>query len=374
MHLSYETLSAHLAQVDTLASQKVTNEDALPFAAGLYVYDPAMNKAKLVHSLVTPAIERTADPTAHADSQIITPKRFVMLMDALTNSNSDNQAVLVVSNAESCMACRARFEILARLLCAHGLIEKNRFIVAYGASAEETAALTGIDNRPLAADMLAFSRGRMDAQPITVREPTRRELRLLADHHHHRNRAFAAIVTNTRITTAPRATNDLFALAEVNAIRHACKGRKDRGETNPSDLTGATLLTTADAIGPLAYASAWLAGIRTIVLCKPPAFKNELSPQQKLEEAAKNKAKDAPAAHAPEHDYLGHHEGYKIDNKTLFHIVVENGWKDLRSRVRYVQVEGFENKAQQAYAAAHRQEAKRFPATVRLRPKERLEL
>ncbi len=292
-------------EADTAALETVRAERGGPFGAILCLYNMKTGAVRRIGDPAGNAVLATGLASAHAEDQVLSPANIAELEARLQTAAGRDSCIVLASSAESCPACHAKAEILARILMHEGFIEPGRFVLAYGAAYHDTKMIAGFNDEPYHADMLRPASARLIAIE-TTRTPDRAltapAMVVLPDGRHfsahdHRERHF---------TLTP----------EVSAIRAAVLNRKHAGEKDPWNLGGAILYTHTTEPGPLAYAECQWANVTRWVGVEG----------------------GAPAHEAPD-----------IANESLFRAVAQRPYNGPGAAVRVVQVEGFENRAQKEW-------------------------
>lgn len=257
-------LRQFLAQADHFAMENVKAGRGGPFGAALHVYCPAQKLWIQVGDFAANAVLEKGIASAHAENEILSPTNIAQLKDILRNTGPDALVVLT-SSGESCPACHAKEEIVARHLLAEGLLETSfNFIVTYGATYADTLTVAGFNDAPYLVDMqrpaqeqtirrLSFS---LDDLPAPVAHLFRTAPEPLA---------VVAHGDTVMASGLDQRGHDLIATPEVSAIRTACRLRKEQQHDRPFDLGAATLYTSTLMLGPLAYAECLWANITTCI-------------------------------------------------------------------------------------------------------------
>lgn len=247
-------------EADFAAVENVREGRGGPFGASLNIVNLTSNHVLRIGDIAGNAVLETGVGSAHAEDQALSPENVRALKANLKNMDGAKVAVVVASSGESCPACHAKIEILARILMDENLLPSGHFIVAYGATYADTLHVAGFNDEPYHADMNKPEHARLIATenmsiaqlPADVREAMAQAPAVLsAPHglfmgHDERQKHF---------TFTP----------EVTAMRLACQTQKKAGAAEPWDLQRATIYTTTQAIGPLAYAEAQWANIARVV-------------------------------------------------------------------------------------------------------------
>lgn len=296
-------LSTCLQATDSFARANVLSGRGGPFGASLHILDLDTHEAFPVGGLAANAVLETGLASQHAEAEALCPENQRLLqekLDLLRRRNRHNLVVLCSSSGQSCPACQAKQEIMARDLARCGLLPKGRFVVTYGATFEDTARIAGFNDAPYVLDNLrrlydpAAPQGMVGIRHVSLEEcpeQVRKEYASLAAH----GRAVALLKGPYVLSHGvDERAEDLFATAEVMAIRKACSMQKDMGVKDGADgrkrldqpwLLGgrpeaphakAVLYTALDAVGPLLMAEAQWAGVGEIVLLQPSQERREV--------------------------------------------------------------------------------------------------
>ncbi len=305
----HDTLRGFLDLCDAAALANVQNRNGGPFAAAVYLQDFGDGTWQNIAGPCGNAVLKTALPTAHAEDQAIAPAHQEKLRDALRGTGSERANLYLVCNAEPCPACHAKLEILARNLLQDGLLLPGRFTVVYGASYEETRDVAGFDDGAYQRDFLTPpGTGMIRCREMAladIPENVRAALR----------NARAAVQAGDRIAAGDGPG------AEVAAIQNLCRMQQAAADPTPWDLRGASLYTTAQTIGPLAYAEAQWANVTHWI-----------------------RITDAPLTHEMPEDAPG------IGNAALFRVIGTRPYTHPDSALRFLHLTPFANRAQQEWA------------------------
>ena len=258
-----DELAAMVADCDRAAVANVRAGHGGPFGASLAVYNRADGTVMPVAGPACNAVLETGLAGAHAEDRVLQPPHLARLCDVLGDVGADHAIVLLASSGESCPACYAKIEIVARDLIRRGLIVPDGFVLAYGASYEDTRVVAGFNDEPYHADMA----GPADARKIgwcisdeILPVPAR------------------VVMDGGAVYDAPAPRHDEqtpLLTPEVRAIYAACHAQKARGADEPWNLRGAVLYTRSVCAGPLMYAESQWANIARIVQCGGPATADE---------------------------------------------------------------------------------------------------
>lgn len=312
-------LHARLQACDDCAVDNVRAGLGGPFGASLHVYDGI--DLIDVAGPVGNAVLSTGLASAHAEDRVMVPENIQKLREVL-EAVGTVASVYVVSSAESCPACHAKLEILARGLMQDGLLGAGRFYVLYGATYDDTRDVAGFNDAPYHHDMTRDAAERLIAvehRALTdCPEPFRAALSA--------GKAVIASADGYHFMGQDARENDVIATAEIAAIRAACRAEQASGSPTPWDLEKGVLYSPAAAMGPLMYAEAQWANIARIVL----------TAQVTAQEAA------------------------NIGNEDFFRVVAARPYNGEGAAAQIIRLSPFENKGQHEWA---RQQAENPAAT-----------
>lgn len=247
-----DILRAALAACDCAATENVLAGRGGPFAASLHVHDGATGTWHTIAGPLGNAVLDTGMASAHAEDRIIQPVHIAALRACLAEVGVAQAHVYVVSSGESCPACHAKLEILARELLHDGVLRPGSFTVVYGATYEDTARVAGFNDhlyhedfqKPAGMGLVRQSRMEIAAVPDPVAVILR-----------------GASGPAAVVVSGPDHFAGTGAQPEITAIAAACTARKESGDPAPWDLRGAVLYTATTEIGPLAYAECQWANV-----------------------------------------------------------------------------------------------------------------
>ncbi len=288
-----------------------------PFGASLNIINLQDMSITRIGAVAGNAVLETGVGSAHAEDQALQAEHIAALKADLKNRAQNRAvqdcAVVVASSGESCPACHAKIEILARLLLDEKLIAPGHFIVAYGASYADTRAVAGFNDEPYHTDMNQAE----DARLIAIENS---DLQTLPASLQERLQQGHALVQmgDVLFTGTDQRDQHFTHTAEVSALRAAALRQKQQGHATPWDLQRATLYTPAAQIGPLAYAEAQWANIARIIKLKP----------------ARPTAGEAPG----------------VSNEALFRAIATRPYNNPHSVLRVVRVRPFANLGQHEWA------------------------
>ncbi len=320
-----EILKKLVEEADAAAVENVREGRGGPFGASLNIINLEKNWVIRIGEVAGNAVLETGVGSAHAEDQALSPENIRALKANLKDRDPAKTAVVVASSAESCPACHAKLEIIARILVEERLIQLGHFIVAYGATYGDTLNVAGFNDEPYHADLLKDPHERlikietlaMDRLPSAVQESlvyapavVQADGVELSGGHDERDRHFTFI-------------------PEVTALRGACAMRKAKGASDPWDLHKATLYTTTAQIGPLAYAEAQWANVARWV-------------------QVTGDSTNVPA------------EAPQISNDDLFQAVAMRPYNNQRSALRVVRIEDFANLGQHEWAKIQAEDPERL--------------
>ncbi len=306
-----------LRAADHEAVKNVQSGRGGPFAASLHVYDRAKSEMIEIAPPAGNAVLETGLASAHAEDRVIAPANIRALKKTLRDVGVEAAEIYLVSSAESCPACHAKLEILARILMHEGLLQPGRFTVVYGASYDDTRDVAGFHDAPYHHDMTKPEEERLirierGSGPAGIAP----------------GQAAVVMPDGTVFTADDDREDDVIATAEIGAIRAACAAGKAAGTDTPWDLRGAVLYAPVDVVGPLMYAESQWANIGRIVLTG---------------EAGRN---EAPG----------------VGNAALFHAVAARPYNHEASALRVMRLQPFDNRAQHEWARLNREE----PSKIRV--------
>ena len=320
-----EILKMLVMEADAGAVENVREGRGGPFGASLNIITLDTGHVMRIGAVAGNAVLETGVGSAHAEDQALSPENIRALKANLKNRNIAKIAVVVASSAESCPACQAKLEILARILVEERLIQLGHFIVAYGATYGDTLKVAGFNDEPYHADMLKPAAERLikiESLPIDRLPQAVQESLIYAP----------AVVLADDVGLSPgqdeRAAHFTF-IPEVTALRGACALRKAKGASDPWDLRKATLYTTTTQIGPLAYAEAQWANVARWVQVSGDSTRTPT---------------EAP----------------QINNDALFHAVAVRPYNNQHSALRVVRIEPFANLGQHEWAKIQTEDPERL--------------
>ncbi len=323
-----ELLRNLLDRTDRFAVETVKAGQGGPFGASIHIYEPALGKTLEIGGLAANAVLSKGMASAHAENEVISPENVAELIKQLQFFNPNTVQVILSSSGQSCPACTAKEEILARYLIAKNLILPGNFFVTYGATYRDTKEIAEFDDEPYKLDM---------GRPAHSRKIRLNSMKLAstpADIQKIFKGASAPVTIIYRKGQIlsighdlRRVSGDMMATAEVSAIRAASLAAKDNGKDEPWNLLKATLFTPAVDIGPMAYAEGQWSNLKEIVSVTGLSLN-----QQKLNEAS------------------------KISNTALFNIVASPDDK-ASDVITIIKIEPFKNRAQYAWRELLRAQA-----------------
>lgn len=226
---------------------------------------------------------------------------------------ADNAHVYVLSSAESCPACHAKLEILARQLVHEKLILPQHFTVVFGASYEDSKAVAGFDDDKYHHDFQVKPGTGLIKQSFAKFLDLPEMLRTRVD---DASGPTAWIMTKDRVLVG------VGDAPEVNVIHVASKIQQRVRIEEPWNLRRATLYSFTHEIGPLAYAECQWANIGAWVSIDHPS------------------AKLFATQEAPD-----------IGNYALFKIIAARPYTHPDSAMTVVQLQPFANLGQHEWAA-----------------------
>ncbi len=279
--LDPDTLLEELNKTDEFAKANMEASRGGPFGASMHVVDLDTGNRVQIGGLAANAVLLTGIASQHAEAELLSPENQTALRYTLGEFKKQGRTNLIVefkSSGQSCPACQAKQEQMARDLANRGLLEKGKFVVAYGATFEDTAQIAGFNDAPYVLDNIrrlhtSSHEGMVQVEHADAERVPHEVVRQFdiaqADGRH------VAVLKGAMVDvmgTDHRST-DLFATAEVSAIRKACdKQNKQKlpapwmlGKREGAPDKEAVLYTTIRNPGPLLLAEAQWAGVSRIV-------------------------------------------------------------------------------------------------------------
>lgn len=311
--IPHEIFKKLVDEADLAAVENVRAGRGGPFGASLNIINLENRHVLRIGAIAGNAVLETGVGSAHAEDQALSPENIHALKSNLKNRDPQKVAVVVASSGESCPACQAKIEILARILIDERLLPLGHFIVAYGASYADTLSVAGFNDEPYHADMTKPEGVRLiRIENIPYEQlPAGVQLRF--------EETSAVVQTSAGIFGGTDERARHFALTpEVTAMRAAAQAQKAKGATEPWDLQKATLYSAATQIGPLSYAEAQWANIARWVRVS----------------AQKDVSPEAPG----------------ISNDDLFRAIAARPYNNQYSALRVVRVAPFDNRGQHEWA------------------------
>lgn len=261
-------LYKYLRATDLFAEDNVKQGRGGPFGAALLVLDSKKGVFHEIGNMAANAVLSKGIGSAHAESEVLSPENVSLLKKLLCQLGPDS-LVIIVSSGESCPACHAKEEILARTVIAEGLLNRGNVFVVYGATYEQTESVAGFNDRPYLEDMQKPAHSRLIKQsvidisnlPLSVRDIFEKS-----------SFSVAVLCQGDNISGVgyDKREIDIMETAEVGAIRSACCAQKNKGIESPWDLRGAVLYTSTPTVGPLEYAESLWANITCRVVVSHP--------------------------------------------------------------------------------------------------------
>ncbi len=289
-----------------------------PFAAGLFAWQPETDAWRELVPFKGNAVFATGMASAHAEDQALRPDGQKALKRFLSKAKRAGEAwrIVMISTAESCPACHSKIEIVARRLVTEGLLPPGGFILAFGASYADSREVGGFNDAVYHADL---------ARPVTDRAiPVERTSpHDLPDFpgvslRRARGPVAAVIGATVRLIGRDQRRRDWVQTPELSVLRGASAALMAAGVDRPWDLQRATLITTAAALGPLAYAECQWANIGRILL---------------LPGTSRRAHEEAPDLPGP-----------------LYRAIVDRPYNGPAAAIRVIAVAGFANRAQHLWA------------------------
>jgi len=254
--IPHDILKKLVDEADLAAVENVREGRGGPFGASLNIINLTNNHVLRIGDIAGNAVLETGVGSAHAEDQALTAENVRALKANLKNMNIEKVAVVVASSGESCPACHAKIEILARILIDERLLHLGHFIVAYGATYADTLNVAGFNDEPYHADMTKPESERL----IRIENIPYEQLPAVVQAR--LTEAPAVVQTNGGLFMGKDERHQHFTLTpEVTAMRAACQMQKSKGADEPWDLHRATIYSATTHIGPLGYAEAQWANI-----------------------------------------------------------------------------------------------------------------
>lgn len=274
-------LAEQLDATDAFATANVQAGRGGPFGAALHVVNLDTRERIQIGGLAANAVLATGIASQHAEAEMLSPENQQALRDTLAGLKKQGQtnlAVVMTSSGQSCPACHAKQEIMARKLAKEGLLEKGKFIVTYGATFEDTAKIAGFNDAPYVWDNLR----RLDNQTkglmvkvkhVHISEIPKRIRRKFLIAQADGERIAYLEGANVTVKAKDHRNKDVHATAGVSVIRKACKTQNNDklpapwmlGNREDAPKKKATLYITVKHPGPLVLAEAQWAGVAKIV-------------------------------------------------------------------------------------------------------------
>ena len=230
--IPYHILKTLVEEADLQAVANVRAGRGGPFGASLNIIQiPAMTITR-IGAVAGNAVLETGVGSAHAEDQALSPENVVLLKQKLSTGSLPQQVVVMASSGESCPACHAKIEILARILLHEGLILPGHFIVAYGASYADTLQVAGFNDEPYHADFNQPEQARLialeDINPETLSPAVTQAL----------GTGQALVQMGDVIFSGADQRPQHFTFtAEVSALRAAATHQKHQGHPTPLGFT-----------------------------------------------------------------------------------------------------------------------------------------
>lgn len=317
---------------DEAAVRSVQEGRGGPFGAALYVCGPRGADLISIGEARGNAVLETGIASAHAEDRALCPEHIGLLKSALKARDRQDRFVILASSAESCPACHAKIEILARILIEERFLLPGHFIVAFGAGYEDTKHVAGFNDalyhedmiKPIVQRLIKMEPAAADDLPAPVSKVLSADPQIPA----------AVVLCGDDEAFAGydgRAHGHFTLTPEISAIRAACDSRHERGYPEAWNLGGAALYTFTKDPGPLAYAECQWANVMRWVTVR-----------------TKN-----PAT-------LATQEAPGIKNSALFDAVTERPYNNSKSVLRIVKVACFANLAQKEWRRLSAQNPRDF--------------
>lgn len=247
---------------DAKAVENVRADRGGPFAASIHVHNTLTGDLQTIVEPVGNAVIETGLASAHAEDRAVQPENTAKLRAAVAAIGVENSHVYVISSAESCPACHAKLEILARQLVHEKLILPQHFTVVFGASYEDSKAVAGFDDDKYHHDFQVIPGTGLIKQSFAKFLDLPETLRI---------RINDATGPTAWIMTKDRVLVGVGDAPEVNVIHVASKIQQRVRIESPWNLRRATLYTFTHEIGPMAYAECQWANISEWVSVEHPS-------------------------------------------------------------------------------------------------------
>ena len=302
-----------LEACDAKAVENVRANRGGPFAASVHVYNQATGDLQTIVEPVGNAVIETGLASAHAEDRAIVPENVVRLRQALAAVGRDHAHVYVISSAESCPACHAKLEILARKLVHERIILPGNFTVIYGASYEDSKMVAGFDDDKYHHDFQLKPGTGLVKQGfdklITLPERLKAQMGVAPG-------PMALIPTKDRVLVGAGES------PEIAVIKMASMMQRRVNIEEPWNLRRATLYTFTHEIGPMAYAECQWANIGHWISVEHPST-----------------------------DLFETLEAPDVNNSTLFQIIATRPYTHADSAMHVVQLKPFANLGQHEWAS-----------------------
>ena len=305
-----QALEDFLEKCDQAALDNVRAGQGGPFAASLHLRHVVADSWITVVPPCCNAVLKTGLSSAHAESCLIAESNIEKLKNALADHELDSVEIYLVSSAESCPACHAKLEVLARRLVHDGYLAPGRFHVVYGATYEETESIAGFSDAPYHQDFQKDPGTGLVKQICAI--PGDSLLSPVESIIRREHASCAVVLSGKDIVTATG------HMSETRAIQKMSQLKKDRGDSAPWDLSGSVLYTRTRSIGPVAYAECQWAHIGQWITVDDGG--------------------DA-----------GHPEAPDISNHDLFRVVATRPYTHPQSALRFLRIQPFANLAQKEW-------------------------
>lgn len=305
-------LEDRLVRADRAAVDNVRAGRGGPFAASLHVYHRDRAEMTDIAEPAGNSVLATGLASAHAEDRAIQPDHVAALKKILHDTGAEAAHVYLVTSGESCPACHAKLEILARTLLHEKLILPGRFTVIYGATYEDTHQVAGFNDAPYHDDFQKPAGTGLIRQKIVKYHDLPPMIR---DRVKDVAAPVAVIATKDRILAG---TGDF---PEISAIHFASAMQLRARIEDPWNLRMATLYSFTRDIGPMAYAECQWANVTQWVTIDHPD------------------AKLFATREAPD-----------IDNKALFDIIRTRPYTHPQAALQMLHFTPFANEGQQEWA------------------------
>ncbi len=272
---------ALLKTADEFAVKNFPSGNGGPFGAIAAVLDFNSGSYKTIGNISANAVLKTGSASAHAEDQWLQPDNLKSLVRELKKDWWNPRTVILASSGQSCPACHAKEEVVARYLVRYGVIQRLNFVVAYGATFKNTQEIAGFNDQPYVLDLVRCVRyPQSSVSMVKHKTASIKEIPsniVLA--FKNAGRQVCVVARGDNIVSVgydDRSYCNFFSTAESMAIRNACTRQKAEGSLQPwvvGDVNHlapdpqkkATLYTTTQDVGPIMRGEAQWAAVNEIV-------------------------------------------------------------------------------------------------------------